>query len=109
MVNVPAPAMPGQNVFPTTPVPDHVPPNGVPARGAQGASAQNGPTKVILGKTSRMKTFNNTGALVQPLALVAYTLMAFEINPGAAADQSTLIELVPCPDVKTPGAAIVQV
>jgi len=109
IVKVPDPAVPGQNVFPTTPVPDHVPPNGVPANGAQGASAQNGPTNVILGNTSRMNTSRMTGALTQPSALVAKTLMAFVINPGAAVDQSTLMELVPCPDVNTPGAATVHV
>ena len=109
MVNVPAPAVPGQNVFPTTPVPDQVPPKGVPASGAQGASAQNGPTKVILGNTSRMNTSKMTGVLTQPSALVAKTVIAFGIKPGAAADQSTLIELVPWPDVNTPGAATVHV
>ncbi len=103
------PAMSGQKVFPTTPVPDHVPPAGVPVSGTQGSPAQKGPTKVILGNISRMKTSNTTGVLTQPSALVAKTVMAFGINPGLAADQSTLIEFVPCPDVNTPGAATVHV
>jgi hypothetical protein len=64
---------------------------------------------VSTGTMSKMNTSKTTGALIQPSALVAKTLIAFAINPGAAVDQSTLIELVPCPDVNTPGAATVHV
>ena len=108
---VPFVTLSGQNWLPTTPVPDQVPPTGVPTRFTQGSDSQNGPKAVIVGITWYINTFKLIGVAGQ-LAGGGdeyVTDTPFVINPGAAADQLTDIELVPCPVVITPGAVMVQV
>jgi hypothetical protein len=56
-----------------------------------------------------MNTSKLVVGLVHPLALVAKTEIALGINPGAVNDQSTIIELVPCPETKAPNGFTVQV
>jgi hypothetical protein len=108
IVEVPTPATFGQNVFPTTPFPLHVPPSGDPFNGTQGVLAQT-TIGITVGTTLSTNTLSNTGGLGQPSALVANTDTAFEINPGLAVPQLTVIIFVPWPLIITPGAATVHV
>ena len=94
--------------MPTTPVPEKVPPIGVPVKVTHDALTHKGATAVIVGMTCRMNTLRVTGAELHP-AEDATTVTPLGIKPGAAADQLTPIELVPAPEVITPGAATVHV
>ena len=94
---VPFVTLSGQNWLPTTPVPDQVPPAGVPTRFTQGSDSQNGPKAVIVGITWYINTFKLTGVAGQLAGggEEYVTDTPFGINPGAAADQFTEIEFVP--------------
>jgi hypothetical protein len=107
--HVPAPAVTGQNVLPTTPVPVNTPPAGEVVTATHASVLQNGPNAVMLGTICKMNTLRFDAGELQPEPFDATTLTAFGIRPGAAADQLTPIWFVPCPDVITPGAATVHV
>lgn len=109
IVDVPTPAMAGQNWVPLTPLPDQRPPGGFPLRVTHGAFTQYGPSGSMIGIMLSMKTFKVTGGLTQPAAFVAKTDTPFGINPGDAVPQLTTIALVPCPLTITPGDTTVQV
>jgi hypothetical protein len=94
IVDVPTPATLGQNWFPTTPLPLHVPPSGDPFNGTHGVLAQTA-IGTTVGTMLSTNTSSNTGGLGHPSALVANTDTAFEINPGLAVPQLTVIALVP--------------
>ena len=58
---------------------------------------QKGPTGVITGSILKFVMSNDTGRLVHPFGLIAITSTAFGMKPAGNPDQSTIIELVPCP------------
>ena len=70
IVEVPTPATFGQNVFPTTPFPLHVPPSGDPFSGTQGVLSQTA-IGTTVGTMLSTYTSSSTGELGQPSALVA--------------------------------------
>jgi len=68
MVNVPCPAVAGSNVLPVTPVPENVPPAGLPVNVTGAAFTQSGPTGVIVTVGSGLTVIDVVAELLQPVA-----------------------------------------
>src|SRR5678816_1045727 len=68
MVNVPCPAVAGLNVLPVTPVPENVPPAGLPVNITGAAFTQSGPTGVIVTVGSGFTVIDVVAELLQPVA-----------------------------------------
>ena len=68
MVNVPCPAVVGLNVLPVTPVPENVPPAGLPVNVTGAAFTQSGPTGVIVTVGSGLTVIDVVAELLQPVA-----------------------------------------
>ena len=92
---VPTPIL-GSKSFPVTPVPDQVPPAGVPIKVVAGSPGQNDPR--ALAERDNTNTSKNIEAPGHPAALDSVTWIALGYNP-ATPPQLTVIVFVPCPPV----------
>ena len=68
MVNVPCPAVVGLNVLPVTPIPENVPPAGLPVNVTGAAFTQSGPTGVIVTVGNGFTVIEVVAELLQPVA-----------------------------------------
>ena len=65
---MPCPAVAGSNVLPVTPVPENVPPAGLPVNVTGAALTQSGPTGVIITVGSGFTVIDVVAELLQPVA-----------------------------------------
>ena len=82
MVNVPCPAVVGLNVLPVTPVPENVPPAGLPVNVTGAAFTQSGPTGVIVTVGNGFTVTVTVAVLLHP-AVVPVTVYVV-VAPGLA-------------------------
>ena len=96
--------MAGSKSLPTTPVPDHVPPAGLPTNNVDGSPGQNGP-RAFPDKSNTYMS-KSTGVPGQLFTFVSITSTAFGYSPEVP-PQSTVIEFVPWPVCKAPPPPVI--
>ena len=97
-------ALAGSNMLFDTPGPAKIPPEGIADNGTATSYEQNGPIGLMTGNTFKTCKSIATGKLLQPTMLYAVTCTAPSMNPLPIPFQSTLIELLFCPEVILPTA-----
>src|SRR5678816_3230771 len=108
MVNVPCPAVVGLNVLPVTPVPENVPPAGLPVNVTGAAFTQSGPTGVIVTVGSGLSVIGVVAELLQPVQAETSTT---EIDTGPCPAIARLQEqpVTPVPENVPPAGLPVNV